>query len=78
MDKKERETMMQKAFDLGFKYERDYRGCAQCAIAGMHDAMGIKNDTVYKAGSGLAGGGGQANTHNPLVSFRLQPPSHKA
>ena len=53
MDKKE---MMQKAYELGFKYEQDYRGCAQCAIAAIQDALGIKNDFVYKAGSGLAGG----------------------
>ena len=56
MDKKE---MMQKAYDLGFKYEQDYRGCAQCAIAAIQDALGIKNDFVYKAGSGLAGGAGE-------------------
>lgn len=64
MDKKEREAMIQKAYDLGFKYERDYRGCAQCAVAGVYDAMGIKNDAVYKAGSGLAGGGGECTTGN--------------
>ncbi len=64
MDKKEREAMLQKAYDLGFKYERDYRGCAQCAIAGMYDAMGIKNEEVYKAGSGLAGGGGECTDGN--------------
>jgi C_GCAxxG_C_C family probable redox protein len=64
MDKKERQAMLQKAYDLGFKYERDYRGCAQCAIAGMYDAMGIKNDEVYKAGSGLAGGGGECTDGN--------------
>lgn len=64
MDKKEREAMLQKAYELGFEYERDYRGCAQCAIAGMHDAMGIKNDAVYKAGSGLAGGGGECTDGN--------------
>jgi Putative redox-active protein (C_GCAxxG_C_C) len=64
MDKQEREAMIQKAFDLGFQNERDYRGCAQCAIAGMYDAMGIKNDSVYKAGSGLAGGGGECTTGN--------------
>ena len=59
MDQKEKETMLQKAYDLGFKYERDYRGCAQCVIAAMYDAMGIKNDALYMAGSGLGGGGGE-------------------
>lgn len=64
MDKQEREALIQKAYELGFQYERDYRGCAQCAIAGMYDAMDIKNDSVYKAGSGLAGGGGECTTGN--------------
>ena len=64
MDKTEREAMIKKAYDLGFQYERDYRGCTQCAIAGMYDAMGIRNDAVYKAGSGLAGGGGECTTGN--------------
>jgi len=64
MDKKTREEMLKKAYELGFQYERDYRGCAQCAIAGMYDAMGIKNDVVYKAGSGLAGGGGECTDGN--------------
>jgi len=64
MDQKEKDAMLQKAYELGFQYERDYRGCAQCAIGAMYDAMGIKNDEVYKAGSGLAGGGGECTDGN--------------
>ena len=56
MNKKE---MLDKAYDLGFSYEQKYRGCAQCAIAAMQDVLGIRNDYVYKAGSGLAGGAGE-------------------
>jgi len=56
MGKKE---MMQRAYELGFKYEQDYRGCAQCAIAAIQDVLNIRNDFVYKAGSGLAGGAGE-------------------
>jgi len=62
MEKAERDKLIKRAYELGFQYERDYRDCAQCAIAGMYDAMGIKNDAVYKAGSGLAGGGGECTT----------------
>lgn len=54
-----KKKMMQIAYDNGFKYERDYRGCAQCAIAAIQDALGVMNDYVYKAGSGLAGGLGE-------------------
>jgi len=55
----DKEAVLQKAYDLGFKGERDYRGCAQCAIAAIQDALGIRNDSVYQAGSGLAGGAGE-------------------
>ena len=54
-----KEEMMEKAYKLGFKYEQDYRGCTQCAIAAIQDTLNIKNDFVYKAGSGLAGGLGE-------------------
>lgn len=55
MDKKE---IIEHAYSLGFEYEKKYRGCSQCAIAAVQDALGIRNDFVFKAASGLAGGGG--------------------
>jgi len=54
----DRKQIIKKAYDLGFEYEKDYGGCAQCAIAAIQDATGIKNDFIFKAGSGFAGGGG--------------------
>jgi C_GCAxxG_C_C family probable redox protein len=59
MDQKERDNLIEKAYELGFRYEREHRGCAQCAVKGIQDALGIVNDHVYKAASGLAGGGGE-------------------
>ncbi|MCF7927491.1 MAG: C-GCAxxG-C-C family protein [Spirochaetales bacterium] len=53
-----REELIQKAYDLGFAYERDYRGCSQSTIAAVQDTLNIRNDDVFKAGSGLATGGG--------------------
>jgi C_GCAxxG_C_C family probable redox protein len=53
------EELIKKAYDLGFKNEREYRGCAQCAISAIQDVLGAQNDFVYKAGSGLAGGAGE-------------------
>ncbi len=53
-----RKTLIDKARKLGFDYERDYRGCAQCTIAAVQDTLGVKNDAVFKAASGLAAGGG--------------------
>jgi C_GCAxxG_C_C family probable redox protein len=51
--------MLDKAYELGFLYEQKYRGCAQCAIAAIQDVLKVRNDSVYKAGSGLAGGAGE-------------------
>lgn len=48
--------LVKKAHDLGFQYERDYQNCCQSAIAAIQDTLGIRDDHVFKAGSGLAGG----------------------
>ena len=54
-----KQEMIDKAYELGFKGEHDVRGCAQCALAAVMDASGIQNDLVYKSASGLAGGAGE-------------------
>ena len=51
-----KEEHIRKAYKLGFDYEKEYRGCSQCAIAAVQDALGVRNDFVFKAGSGLATG----------------------
>jgi len=53
------EDLIQKAYELGKEYEGKYRGCAQCAIAAVHDAFNIRNDDVFKAATGFGGGGGR-------------------
>jgi len=53
---KSNEELLKKAYDLGFKYEQEYGGCCQCAILAIQEAMGIENDDVFKAGTGLVGG----------------------
>jgi C_GCAxxG_C_C family probable redox protein len=49
---------MEKAYQLGKKYEQTYKGCSQCVIAALQDAFNIRNDDVFKAATGLVGGGG--------------------
>ena len=59
MDKKRTEELAQKAYDLGFDFEKTYRGCAQCVFAALQDALGLRNpdtDTIFKASTGLMGG----------------------
>ena len=53
-----RQDLLNKAYQLGFEYEKVYRGCSQCAIAAIQDTLNIRDDSVFKAGTGLAGGGG--------------------
>ena len=57
MDKAKQE-LLDKAYELGFEYEKVYRGCSQCVIAAIQDTLDIRDDSVFKAGTGLAGGGG--------------------
>jgi hypothetical protein len=40
---------MAKAFQLGFDYEKTYRGCFQCTIAAIQDTLDIREDKVFKA-----------------------------
>ena len=61
MDEKAKEQVKQKvlqqAYDLGYEYERTYRGCGQVVLGALQDAFDMRNDDVFKALSGYAGGG---------------------
>lgn len=48
--------IFEKAFKLGKKYEQECTGCAQTAVAAIFEALGIWNNDVFKAASGLADG----------------------
>jgi C_GCAxxG_C_C family probable redox protein len=53
------DALYKKIYDLGFAFERDYRGCAQCAIAALQDGLGVRNrdtDAIFKSATALAGG----------------------
>ncbi len=54
----DKESLIKKAYDLGFNYEKKYHGCAQSTIAAVQDALEIRNDNVFKAASGFAAGCG--------------------
>jgi C_GCAxxG_C_C family probable redox protein len=51
-----KEEIADKASKLAEEFERKCTGCAQTTIAGIFEALGIKNDDVFKAASGLADG----------------------
>jgi C_GCAxxG_C_C family probable redox protein len=56
MTETDKEEIMERAYQLAKEYEMTCTGCAQSAVAGLLDTLGIKNDDVFKAASGLADG----------------------
>jgi len=50
--------LAEKAHRLGREYEKTYRGCSQCVIAALQDALDVRDDNIFKAATGLAGGTG--------------------
>ena len=55
---KDAEVLAQRAYELGFEYEKNYRGCGQCLVAAVQDVLDLRNDVVFKSLTGYAGGGG--------------------
>jgi len=55
--------LAEKAYELGFEYEKKYGGCSQCIIASLQDTFGEQNDDIFKSSTGLVGGvGGLTDT----------------
>lgn len=48
----------EKAYELGAEYESRATDCCQSAIAAIQDALGCRNNDIFRAGSPLAGGVG--------------------
>jgi len=57
-DGEKTKELMARAYQLGFDYEKRYKGCSQCVIAAIQDTLGVRDDKVCKAATGLAAGGG--------------------
>ena len=54
-----REDLIRKAHDLGFEYEKAFRGCGQCTIAALRDTFGLESaegDSMFQSASAFAGG----------------------
>jgi C_GCAxxG_C_C family probable redox protein len=50
--------LAERAHRLGKKYEQSYGGCGQCVVGALQETFGVRDDAVFRAASGLAGGGG--------------------
>lgn len=56
MPEKDQANIVEEAHRLAKEYERKCTGCAQSIVAGLFDALGIEDENVFKAASGLADG----------------------
>ncbi len=50
--------ILNKAFESAKQHELKSGGCPQCSIAGIFEALDIKNDDVFRAATGFADGVG--------------------
>jgi hypothetical protein len=50
--------IIQKAYDLGYLYESEHRGCARCTVAALQDAIDFipEDDGLFRSASCLDGG----------------------
>jgi C_GCAxxG_C_C family probable redox protein len=46
----------QKAYELGYEYEGKFGACSQCTILAIMDALEKRNEDLFKASFGFAGG----------------------
>ena len=53
------QTILKKAYDLGFEFERNYHGCAQCVIAAVYELFPeMRSEDIFRAANAQAGGMG--------------------
>ena len=56
MEKSDR--LSRQAYELGYKYEQDCRGCGQCLLAAVLDTLKLKRNELFQSATALAGGVG--------------------
>jgi C_GCAxxG_C_C family probable redox protein len=49
-------SWMRKGYELGYMYERDYKGCAQCTLAAVLDLLEREEPTLFRSANGFAAG----------------------
>jgi C_GCAxxG_C_C family probable redox protein len=53
------EELLNRAYSVGFEFEKKYHGCAQCTIGALYEIFPeLKNEEVFRAASGLGAGVG--------------------
>jgi len=51
-----RKELIEKAYKLGFEYEKSSHYCAQCVVATLQNILQIKDESLFRASYPLSGG----------------------
>lgn len=53
------ESILKKAYDLGYEFERTYHGCAQCVIGAVYQIFPqMRSEDIFRAANAQGGGMG--------------------
>jgi C_GCAxxG_C_C family probable redox protein len=53
------EQLLQRAYDLGYEFERTYHGCAQCVIGAVYQIFpAMRSEDIFRAANAQGGGMG--------------------
>lgn len=53
------QSILKKAYDLGYEFERTYHGCAQCVIGAVYQIFPqMRSEDIFRAANAQAGGMG--------------------
>jgi hypothetical protein len=60
------EEIIQKAYDLGYEYEKEHGGCARCTVAALQDAIPFVavDESLFRGSTCLDGGATPTGTQN--------------
>ena len=53
---KSKEEILDEAYAKAKQYELENGNCSQCTVAGIFDALGIDNEDIFRASTGLSDG----------------------
>ena len=53
-----KDELVERAYKLGYRHEQQAAMCPQATLAALQDVFQIKDDNIFKASYGFAGGGG--------------------
>ncbi len=58
----ERNRILQEVEERGYRYEQEYRDCAQCTLLTIQETFDLKGEEALKAATGFAGGIGRSSS----------------